>query len=57
MLILAPRKRKKPLQEYLQQTNTDDSGKVGFGGGISCFGKINAKIYTGNMNEELFYRT
>ena len=42
------------LPECLQQINTGDGGKVGFRGGISGFETINAKIYTKNMNGELY---
>ena len=42
------------LPECLQQTNTGDGGKVGIWGGISGFGTTNAKIYTENMNGELY---
>ena len=38
----------------MQQTNTGDGRKVGIWGGISDFGTTNAKIYTENMNGELY---
>ena len=47
--------KEKWLQECLQQTNTSDGGKVGIWGGISGLGTKNATIYTGNMNEQLYY--
>ena len=42
------------LPERLQQTNTGDGGKVGIWGGISGFGTTNARIYTDNINGQLY---
>ena len=44
----------KLLPVCFQQSNTGDGGKVGILGGISGFGTTNAKIYTENMNGELY---
>ena len=46
--------KEKLLPECLQQTNTADGGKVGIWGGISGFGITAAKIYTDNMNGQLY---
>jgi transposase len=46
--------KEKLLPECLQQTNTGDGGKVGIWGGISGFGTTAAKIYTENMNGQLY---
>ena len=47
--------KEKLLAEYLQQMNTSNGGKVGIWGDIFGFGATNAKIYTENMNGELYY--
>ena len=47
--------KEKLLSECLQQTYADNDGNVGIWGGISDFGAINARIYTENMNGELYY--
>ena len=46
--------KEKLLPECLQQTNTSDGGKVRIWGGISGFGITAAKIYTDNMNGQLY---
>ncbi|CAF3398923.1 unnamed protein product [Rotaria socialis] len=46
--------KEKLLPECLQQTNTGDGGKIGIWGGISGFGTTIAKIYTENMNGQLY---
>ena len=38
----------------MQQTNASDGGKAGIWGIISGFGATDAKIYTENMNGELY---
>ena len=48
------RKRKATLSECLQQTNTGDGEKGEIWGGILGFGTTNEKIYTENMNGELY---
>ena len=44
----------KLLPECIQQTNTDDDGKVGIGGSISGFGATAAKIYMENRDGKLY---
>ena len=46
--------QEKLLPECIQQTNTDDDGKVGIWGGISGFGAAAAKIYMENMDGKLY---
>ncbi|CAF1597481.1 unnamed protein product [Adineta ricciae] len=46
--------KEKLLPECLEQTNTGDGGKVGIWGGISGNGITVAKIYTENMNSNLY---
>ena len=46
--------KEKLLPVCLQQTDTDDDGKVGILGGISGFGTTNAKVYIKNTNGELY---
>ena len=46
--------KEKLLPECLQQTNSGDGGKVGIWGGISGFRTTAAKIYTDNMNGQLY---
>lgn len=46
--------KEKLLPECLQQTNTGDGGKVGVWGGISGFGVTDIKLYTENMNGNLY---
>ena len=47
-------KKKKLLPKCLQQTNTGDGGKVGIWAAISGFGTLNARIYTENINDQLY---
>ena len=46
--------KEKPLPECLQQTNTGDGEKVRIWRGVWGFLAIDAKIYTENMNGELY---
>ena len=46
--------KEKLLPECIQQTNTDDGGKIGIWAGISSFGASVAKIYMENMNVKLY---
>ena len=46
--------KEKLLPECIQQMNTGDGGKVGVWGGISGFGTTDARIYTENMNGQLY---
>ena len=44
----------KHLLEYLQEANTGDGEKVGIWDNISGFGSAAAKVYTENMNGNLY---
>ena len=46
--------KEKFLPECLQQTDTGDGGKVGIWGAISGFDTTNARIYSENMNGQLY---
>ena len=46
--------KEKLLPECLEQTNTGDGGKLGVWGGISGFGTTATKIYSENMNGNLY---
>ena len=46
--------KEKLLPECLEQANTGDGGKVGIWGGISGLGMTTVKIYTENMNGNLY---
>ena len=47
-------KKEKLISECLQQSNTGDGGKVRILDGISGFGTMTVKVYTKNINGQLY---
>lgn len=51
---MASLEKEKLLPECLEQTNTGDGGKLGIWGAISIWDTVPARIYSINMNSDMY---